>query len=657
MEYRREIDGLRALAVIPVMFFHAGFQAFSGGFVGVDVFFVISGYLITSIILAEKHAGTFSIVNFYERRARRILPALFFMMLVCLPFAWLWLLPEDMKSFSQSLVAVSGFASNILFFWTTNYFSTAAEFKPLLHTWSLAVEEQYYLLFPLFLILGWRWGKRWLITALAVIAVFSLVAAQWSSFKYPVFAFFLLPTRAWEILIGALAAFYLFANNKNDKTVLGIPIGELASVVGFLLIVYAVCMFDKKTPSPSLYILVPTVGVVLIILFATSQTLIGKFLGSKLLVGVGLISYSAYLWHQPLFAFARHRNIYEPSKSLLINLLVASILFAYLSWKYIEMPFRGRQRIKRNQVFWSAALCSIFFISFGLLGSLNKGYPNSFNRVSNEVLTFSDIDMPRIDNGWCFYSVDSINSLPVGDQGLKCVLGDKNSPVKGLLFGDSYAAQYEPFWNIIGEKSAVSIKSITTNWCYPALTDQFIGLTSSRAYAQCLWDRRYLAEYLSNYDFVIFGGNWAEVNEQNKISDVYDMIAHAVNKTQLVIIMASPSQFDSDVGLLYKKSVFYKEKFDIKKIAQHRNIGAIEMNKQLEELSKKNPNILYIDQNSLFHVDGLPSDLSRANIPYSFDGKHISIYGSKQAAYSFLKTGRYSEYVEKISQLKPVAGK
>ena len=152
MEYRREIDGLRALAVIPVMFFHAGFQAFSGGFVGVDVFFVISGYLITSIILAEKHAGTFSIVNFYERRARRILPALFFMMLVCLPFAWLWLLPEDMKSFSQSLVAVSGFASNILFFWTTNYFSTAAEFKPLLHTWSLAVEEQYYLLFPLFLI-------------------------------------------------------------------------------------------------------------------------------------------------------------------------------------------------------------------------------------------------------------------------------------------------------------------------------------------------------------------------------------------------------------------------------------------------------------------------------------------------------------------------
>ena len=323
----------------------------------------------------------------------------------------------------------------------------------------------------------------------------------------------------------------------------------------------------------------------------------------------------------------------------------------------IRDRFRGRQRIKRNQVFFYATLCSIFFIAFGLLGSLNKGYPNSFNRVSNDVLTFSDIDMPRIDNGWCFYSVDSISSLPVGDKGLKCILGDKNSRIKELLFGDSYAAQYEPFWNIIGEKSSVSINSITTNWCYPALTDQFIGLTSSRAYAQCLWNRHYLADYFSNYDFVIFGGNWAEVNEQSKMADVYDVISNAVHKTKLVILMASPSQFDSDVGLLYKKSVFYKEKFDIKKIAQHRNIGAIEMNKQLEELSKKYPNVFYINQESLFNLDGTPSDLSRENIPYSFDGKHISIYGSKKAAYSFLKTGRYSEYVEKISGLQPIGGK
>lgn len=160
MEYRREIDGLRALAVIPVILFHAGFQAFSGGFVGVDVFFVISGYLITSIILIEKQANTFTLSGFYERRARRILPALFVVMFACLPFAWLWLMPADMKDFSQSLMAVSGFASNVLFWQSSGYFQTAAELKPFLHTWSLAVEEQYYVLFPIFLLLSWKLGKR-----------------------------------------------------------------------------------------------------------------------------------------------------------------------------------------------------------------------------------------------------------------------------------------------------------------------------------------------------------------------------------------------------------------------------------------------------------------------------------------------------------------
>ena len=153
MDYRREIDGLRAIAVLPVILFHAGFDAFSGGFIGVDVFFVISGYLITTMIIADLEQGKFSIINFYERRARRILPALFLVMLSCIPLAWMWLLTSDMKDFSKSLVAVTVFASNILFWRENGYFETAAELKPLLHTWSLAVEEQFYVLFPLFLVL------------------------------------------------------------------------------------------------------------------------------------------------------------------------------------------------------------------------------------------------------------------------------------------------------------------------------------------------------------------------------------------------------------------------------------------------------------------------------------------------------------------------
>lgn len=224
MDYRREIDGLRALAVLPVILFHAGFRTFSGGFVGVDVFFVISGYLITTIILAELEQGKFSIINFYERRARRILPALFLVMFACLPFAWLWLLPQDMDSFSQSLIAVSVFASNILFWKTSGYFDTAAELKPLLHTWSLAVEEQYYLFFPLFLMLAWRLSRRWILPLLGVSFVASLTAAQWNSAAKPMAAFFLLPTRGWELLIGAFVAFFFskysnksFSNDARDR--------------------------------------------------------------------------------------------------------------------------------------------------------------------------------------------------------------------------------------------------------------------------------------------------------------------------------------------------------------------------------------------------------------------------------------------------------
>ena len=380
MNYRREIDGLRALAVIPVILFHAGFKSFSGGFVGVDVFFVISGYLITSIILAEQQAGTFSLISFYERRARRIFPALFVVMLACLPFAWLWMLPSDMKDFSQSLIAVSAFASNILFWQESGYFESAVELKPLLHTWSLAVEEQYYLLFPIFLLLTWRLGKRWIVGILLFVAVISLTAAQWGSLNKPTATFYLLPTRGWELLIGALIAFYFFSKNSNetetDKT--GALVNQSVSIVGFLLIAYAIFAFDKSTPFPSLYALIPTIGAALIILFANPQTLVGKLLGSKLFVGIGLISYSAYLWHQPLFAFMRHNSVSEPGTKLLLALAFFSIVLAYVSWKYVEKPFRDKRQIGRRRVLLFAIIGSLSFGVIGLVGHFTEGYEHYY---------------------------------------------------------------------------------------------------------------------------------------------------------------------------------------------------------------------------------------------------------------------------------------
>ncbi|HEU4708115.1 MAG TPA: acyltransferase family protein [Methylophilaceae bacterium] len=371
MEYRRELDGLRALAVLPVILFHAGYQTFSGGFVGVDIFFVISGYLITSIILAEQQAGTFSLVDFYERRARRILPMLFFVLAVSIPFAWLWLMPDDMREFSQGLTAVSLFSSNILFWLQSGYFDTAAELKPLLHTWSLGVEEQFYLFLPLFLIFAWRWGKRWMVGLLVIAALLSLAIAQWGAANKPDAAFFLLPTRGWELLLGAFAAFHFSRKEKPDWSP---ALHETLSLAGLLLIVYAVFAFTSHTPFPGLYALVPTLGALLIITFANQNTLTGKLLGNRLLVGIGLISYSAYLWHQPLFAFARHGSRYEPGAAIMALLAVVSIGLAYLSWRFIERPFRRKDVVSRQRIFTLAAMGSVAFIVFGLAGMSSHGF-------------------------------------------------------------------------------------------------------------------------------------------------------------------------------------------------------------------------------------------------------------------------------------------
>ena len=389
MHYRPEINGLRALAIIPVTFFHAGFEMFSGGFVGVDVFFVISGYLITSIILVEKEAGTFNLVNFYERRIRRIFPALFLVVTVSIPFAWVWLLPGHLKEYAESIVAVSTFYSNIFFWQNSGYFHQAVELKPFIHTWSLAVEEQYYIFFPVFLLLVWNLGKRWVVCILVAIALASLAVSQWGSLNHPSAAFYLLPTRGWELLIGAFVAFYLFDKRRVEGS-------HALSLLGFLLVAYPMFWFDKQTPFPGLYALIPTLGAALIILFATKKTLVFRVLSAKVFVGIGLISYSAYLWQQPLFAFARHITVYPPDILSMSLLSISSFVLAVFSWRYVEKPFRNKRRFSRKQIFFSALACSMTFILFSITIVINKGglyrfpalqdfqekthWPESFNR-------------------------------------------------------------------------------------------------------------------------------------------------------------------------------------------------------------------------------------------------------------------------------------
>jgi peptidoglycan/LPS O-acetylase OafA/YrhL len=432
MDYRREIDGLRALAVFPVMLFHAGFEIFGGGFVGVDVFFVMSGYLITTIIVADLEHGRFSIADFYERRARRILPALFLVMLVCIPFAWLWLLPGDMKEFALSLIAVSVFASNILFWRESGYFDMAAELKPLLHTWSLAVEEQYYVLFPIFVMLFWRLGRRWILLALGLVFFLSLAVAQWAAYARPAAAFYLLPTRGWELLIGAFTAFYLY---RCDRREFGRVAGEVGGWLGVSLILFSIFSYSKMTPIPGLYALAPTLGTVLVILFATQHTTVGRWVGSKAFVGIGLISYSAYLWHQPLFAFARYRGVDNASSYIFAMLSLAALCLAYFTWRYIEAPFRDKARLGRRQVFLFAAIFASLFLVFGFVVNANRGFESRFDEEQRRLLSFASYNSKDIyRQGSCFLDPEQT----FNDFGEFCYSGAQGESI--LVWGDSHAA-------------------------------------------------------------------------------------------------------------------------------------------------------------------------------------------------------------------------
>ncbi len=382
MKYRHEIDGLRALAVVAVIFFHAGFELFSGGFVGVDVFFVISGYLITTILIEDIEKKRFSIVNFYERRARRILPALFFVMIVCIPFAWMWMLPYPLENFGQSIVATTLSANNVLLYLTSGYQDLASEFKPLLHTWSLGVEEQYYLVFPLLLLLTWQLGKGIFLLSIIALSVLSFSLSEWLSRENSEAAFFLIHTRAWELFVGSIVAFVV---QKQ-----GVKKNNLLAFVGISAIFFSNFFYDETTPFPSVYTLVPVLGVVLLVLYAEKETVVAKLLSIKGFVGIGLVSYSAYLWHQPLFAFSKIYQQTEPSYLINMMLIVATFILSYVSWKYIEKPFRNMSTINLNVFIVTVAISSLGLLGFGYTAHKSRGF---VERVFDESVSSADISI------------------------------------------------------------------------------------------------------------------------------------------------------------------------------------------------------------------------------------------------------------------------
>ncbi|MDF0668179.1 MAG: acyltransferase family protein [Nitrospira sp.] len=453
MHYRPEIDGLRAIAVIPVILFHAGFQLFSGGFVGVDIFFVISGYLITTIILADLEAGRFSILNFYERRARRILPALYLVMASCLPFAWLWLMPSDAKELSKSVMAGLVFVPNIFFWRQSDYFDTATELKPLLHTWSLGVEEQFYVLFPLVLMFAWQLGRKRIIVLLTIMALLSLALAEYAISRKPAATFFLLPTRAWELAMGSLIAFYLEGKERGQFPPV---LHQILSLVGLGMIALGSLTFSKETPFPGFSALIPTVGAALIIVFAFPGTLVGRLLVSRVFVGMGLVSYSAYLWHQPLLSYARHRSLTEPNDLVMMSLVVLAFGLAYLTWRYVETPFRRGDIVTKN-VLWRFASASVVVIAVSA-ASLQLIHSDSQSGIPSDVQKLYRFRT-------CFFGLGQTFETLLQNQ---CHLTEgsfvqASSKEPGLsqryvLYGDSVAAHLYPgLLSMVGENAIVQL--------------------------------------------------------------------------------------------------------------------------------------------------------------------------------------------------------
>ena len=431
MEYKSNIDGLRGLSVLFVILFHAQFKNFSGGFLGVDIFFVISGFLITGIILNELNNNTFKLTKFYNRRIRRIVPMLLFTIFICIPFSIFTLIPYKLFDFSQSIFFSILFISNFFFWWESGYFAENSFLKPLLHTWSLGVEGQFYLFFPLIFLLFKKKNNQLFI----ILLLFSLsfVSALYFSNNNISFNFYSTFSRIWELLLGSIIFFLPKYKDLNKN---------LTNIISFLcifLILFSIIYFDETFSLPNQFSLIPCISTAVLLYLSDCDNLVNKFLSQKILVKIGLISYSIYLLHQPIFSF--YRNVFEIETSLIkILLIIFVILISFLTYAIIEQPFRNKKyNLFKYFVPFST---SIIFISllFSFIVWNKNGLIYDYGNIKNNLLSFNPDEQGRyVRKNFQIYENEKFSQ----DQTSK----------KILIIGDSYA---QDFINIILENKFIN---------------------------------------------------------------------------------------------------------------------------------------------------------------------------------------------------------
>jgi peptidoglycan/LPS O-acetylase OafA/YrhL len=531
--HRDDIDGLRAVAVIPVLLFHFKTGLFSGGFTGVDIFFVISGFVIANSISTDMQRGDFSIANFYFKRVRRIFPALIATVIVSTVAATIILLPSDLVDYNRSLISTGWFVSNIYFWKASGYFATSAQLKPLLHTWSLAVEEQYYLVAPLAFMLIGRFGKgRWS-AYLIPICILSFITSVVAVFVAPTANFFLFPTRMWELLLGAIIA---FSSLPAPKSLL---VRNLIAALGLIMILFGMVIINESDPFPGWNALFPCIGTALIIqsgigFHIPEMAAINRMLATRPFVAIGLISYSLYLVHWPIASFTRYLTLREPSTLESLLMLAASLVLAWLSWRYIERPFRKIGQMRSRKVLISGAAAMLATFVAGTVGILNGGFPLRYP-------DFIDRTISGVED-WggdlCFHQ----NQSKAGDWSAEVCTRIHGSNGRILLWGDSFAAQYMPGILRDAKRINADVLQYTFAGCPPILAYfSFARLGCSQFNAKVV----NIIE-AQNIDTIVIAGRWTDVPPRT-LSRLSETLAAIKVRGIRVFVFGQSPQFIADV--------------------------------------------------------------------------------------------------------------
>lgn len=641
--YRPDIDGLRALAVLAVVIYHFNKQWLPGGFVGVDIFFVISGYLITGIIYSK---GTnFSFADFYGRRVRRILPAAIFVTAVTLIAGSFLLMPADVKALSGSAIASALSGANIYYwlFLDTSYFAASSDTVPLLHMWSLGVEEQFYLIWPALMIIAMRLGgKRLLVGAAVLIAAASFAVSEYYVSRDPSFAYYMLPSRAGELLVGALL--FLWQDSRRTLTT---GAANVAGAVGLLMVGYSLALLSETGGFPGIRSIIPAVGTALLIASGINQgSVLARALTNPLFRYIGLRSFSLYLWHWPVLAFYRYAYG-EPS--LVGGLACAIIMLGLteLSYRMIETPFRSHTPrwliTKAAPIFASSA--AVVVTGYVLIQS-NGLWPTASSKAYQVQLNQHDFNT-KAASKFPFNCQMFKNDPTLWDQA-RCVIGDKSKPAETLLWGDSNAAHYVGYIKAVAEDSGFAVRNISHSSCAPV---RDLGtLVAPAQQASCReFNEKAFAES-KHYRTVIIGAAWENYAKAGGKPRFEKTIAElAANGNQVIIALNVPVFKELDRMCSAKAIRFPGMDCQSKSVFQ--SDADSETNAYLLELASRYQNVSTFGVRDQVCKDGVCSAYQGGSLLY-YDRGHLSMVGSELIGRSVIKAGAVPQ---SIAALAPTA--